>query len=210
VFVREDGGPKAMRWMLPTVARYTTVGDVLEDGEPDDPPKYLVPQWEKMLAKLEQNGHPRAEIRHLALTQHGHLHRVLQRTCYPDLDFYQLKELFTARGAFSTRLPRFLPPDGIAPTLMSDSMWLYRGRLVANNEYKALMGFPREYVFPPRDLGELRKYLSKGVCPPVAAWVLRTLVSHLARDERSTRGLLLQPGDTANFNVTRKAVWQAA
>lgn len=207
VFMREGAAPQAMRWALPKAKGFVTVADVLEDGEPDDPPRYLVPQWEKMLAKLEKNGHPRREILHLARTESGHLHRVLQRKFYPEFDFYQLKELFTARGAFSTRLPRFLPPDGVAPALMSDSMWLYKGRLVGNNEYKALMGFPRDYLFPPHDLGELKKYLSKGVCPPVAEWVLRSIINHLENVvEHHGTSARLEPGETADFNLKRKDV----
>ena len=36
------------------------------------------------------------------------------------------------------------------------------------------MGFPRDYKWGKRQK-QFRMYLSKGVCPPVAAWILKTV-----------------------------------
>jgi hypothetical protein len=76
-------------------------------------------------------------------------------------------------------------------------------------EYNALMGFPRGYTFPDRYLADQRKYLSKGVCPPVAEWVLRTIVSHL-EGKTLTKDVRLRPGEIADFNLRRKDVCRAA
>lgn len=80
--------------------------------------------------------------------------------------------------AFASKVCHILDPDGVATTLLGDVSWVARGRLVSKNEYKEFMGFPRPY-----DIGESptagKYFLSRGVVPAVAAWVLEQTVRNL-------------------------------
>lgn len=78
---------------------------------------------------------------------------------------------------FESRGIRFLDPTQPAPTLLSDSWWHCLGKNLTCDHYKLIMGFPRDYLLPTNR--SLRGLLSKGVCPPVATWILHTLQNHL-------------------------------
>lgn len=70
---------------------------------------------------------------------------------------------------------RVLDQNGFSPTLLGYSWWGVNGRNLSRAEWQRLMGFPGDYVFPSKDKRDLRFYLSRGVCPPVARWVLQTM-----------------------------------
>jgi site-specific DNA-cytosine methylase len=77
---------------------------------------------------------------------------------------------------FESNAPFLLDGAGFAPTLVLTSSWLdYTGRkprLLTIEEYCAIMGFPRDYKWG-KQIKKFRLYLSKGVCPPVAAWIMK-------------------------------------
>lgn len=85
-------------------------------------------------------------------------------------------------------------PARFSPTLMKDSLWLVNGRPPTADEYKRAMGYPSEYRLP----ADPRAYLSRGVCPPVAEWVLRTATSWVENDD-SEAPLELRAGGVADL-----------
>jgi hypothetical protein len=69
--------------------------------------------------------------------------------------------------------------------ILTDSIWYARGRQLFLEEYCAIMGFPTDYKWPKPHMA--RMFLSKGVCPPVATWVLNTLVFGRAEEVNDLR-----------------------
>jgi hypothetical protein len=90
---------------------------------------------------------------------------------------------------------------------MATSHWWYQGRPLTKPEYLALAGFPTEYqIEKPRDT---TAYLSRGVAPPVASWILGEVERNLNGDlpvqqAYTDQVAILKPDETADFRV-RKA-----
>lgn len=105
-----------------------------------------------------------------------------------------VSKAFCLRGPFFTNILRVLDPKALAPTLLGCSWWALPGRTLNMEEYKLIMGFPADYKFPPKSLRKFREYLSKGVCPPVAKWVLEQTAANLMG--RAGRGQQVEPGGT--------------
>ena len=101
-----------------------------------------------------------------------------------------------------------LDPAAFVNTLLHASWWYCQGRLLTPGEYRALMGFPRDYLMPGKAEPKFREYLSKGVCPPVAAWLLAWLLDlcvgkpHRRADHEMF--YLLEDGEIADFNVKKE------
>jgi len=70
--------------------------------------------------------------------------------------------------------PVVLDRNGFSPVLLQGSIFCDGGRTLTIEEYCAIMGFPRDYKWG-KQLRKFRMYLSKGVCPPVAAWIMKTV-----------------------------------
>ncbi len=108
------------------------------------------------------------------------------------------------KGYFMTNTIRFLDPAGLAPVILGTSCWGINGRPLAPIEYQRLMGFPDDYQFPTKEFKNHRFFLSRGVCPPVARWVLRTCQASVAGSrtaEAAEPGALvdLRPGSRMEF-----------
>ena len=111
-----------------------------------------------------------------------------------------------------------LDPEAQAPVLLAGSWWWYWDRPLALQEYLEVMDFPREYVFPTREQRPLnyypersREYLSRGVCPATAEWIL-SQVERAVTDGPVTgsKVMELEPGGTADFSPLAKrspALW---
>lgn len=92
------------------------------------------------------------------------------------------KESVVRKYGFSVYMnanPVLLDPDGFSPVLMQDGRLCVagscgNGRALSIEEHCAIMGFPHDYKWG-RQTKKFRMYLSKGVCPPVAAWILKTV-----------------------------------
>lgn len=82
-------------------------------------------------------------------------------------------------GWFSTMLPNKLALNGLAPVLMHQSFWYVNGRPMSIKEYQRVMGFPDSWQWPEKMHPEFRLYLSKGVCPPVAAWIAKQMSKNI-------------------------------
>ncbi|TXH47712.1 MAG: DNA cytosine methyltransferase [Desulfurellales bacterium] len=102
---------------------------------------------------------------------YGNLARLLTR----EKRFENLTSLEIARQlgvSQISRMPIVLEPNGVAPTLMYDSCWVYNGGLLCQEDYAAIMGFPREYKLRSGPSGGCLEYVSRGVVPAAAAWLL--------------------------------------
>lgn len=118
-------------------------------------------------------------------------------------------------GGFSSGVVVFVDPNGLCPVLMGGSHWYMNGRNMSENAFKALMGFPPEYVFPERPRNyrsQMRIYLSKGVMPPIAQWILEQAGTHLGMIA-TNRGngtpryeLECEPNHIADFRI-HKSSW---
>ena len=80
---------------------------------------------------------------------------------------------------FLCRVLRLMDPQGLAGAVLGGTWWAWadeRGvRSFYAEEYKAVMGFPTGYDLTPVRPRLWRTFLSRGVCPPVARWVLQGL-----------------------------------
>jgi site-specific DNA-cytosine methylase len=88
-------------------------------------------------------------------------------------NFKGARDKFNIRG-FTTSHVRFVTPDIFASVVLYDQVLAIGNRLLTVEEYCEVMGFPRDYRWGRR-LKDFRMYLSKGVCPPVASWILKTM-----------------------------------
>ncbi len=109
-------------------------------------------------------------------------------------------------GTYLSGALHVLDPQGFAPTLMGYAWWYYGNRQLGYSDLKEIMGFPRDYRYHnPRLTAQL---LSKGVCPPVARWVLRML-QHNITGEPLREGepwqyhAVIKPGEVADLQLSR-------
>jgi site-specific DNA-cytosine methylase len=68
--------------------------------------------------------------------------------------------------------PVLLDRDGFTPVVLQGGVLCDGDRVLTVEEHCAVMGFPRDYKWG-RQLRKFRMYLSKGVCPPVATWIMK-------------------------------------
>lgn len=120
-------------------------------------------------------------------------------------------------GGFASGTMAFLDPNGFTPVLMGSSFWYYEGRCLSETGFKRVMGFPVDYIFPesPRNLRrDMRTGLSKGVMPPIAAWITEEIGHHLGMRNRARRAdvdsyeLTCEPNKIADFRIKKDAWWE--
>lgn len=127
-----------------------------------------------------------------------------------------------APGGFRSKHVRLLDPEGFAPTVLLDSAWVWpaeqpddetsvRWRRPFVKEYLRIMGFPDDYKMPQSYWkSKYKMYLSKGVCPPVAAWVLNQskwwFKSVTPTIDWSSAHAYMEPGQTLDLRVDKKEV----
>ena len=121
-------------------------------------------------------------------------------------------------GGFASGTMVYLDPNGLAPVLMGGSHWYVNGRNLSENGFKRIMGFPHDYVFPesPRNFRtQMRMYLSKGVMPPIAEWILEQVTRHLGFSGQTRLSerfgpqaytLEVEPNHIADFRI-KKIDW---
>jgi site-specific DNA-cytosine methylase len=121
-------------------------------------------------------------------------------------------------GGFGSGGMNYLNPNGCANTVMGGSLWMLNGRCVSEDAFKVVMGFPAEYVFPetPKNYRKnMRTYLSKGVMPPIAHWILEQTAVHLGmadglnllHQNNPAYTLVCEPDNIADFRI-RKEDWE--
>lgn len=113
---------------------------------------------------------------------------------------------------FLCRVARLVDPDDLLGTVLGDAWWVWAGqdtgdgssRSFYEEEYKLAMGFPAGYDFRAVRPRLLRTFLSRGVCPPVARWVLQGL--QLTAEARRSVPVACRAGETLDVRPTRAAV----
>lgn len=113
---------------------------------------------------------------------------------------------------FLCRVARLVDPGDLLGTVLGDAWWVWAGkdtpdgssRSFYEEEYKLVMGFPVSYDFSAVRPRLLRTYLSRGVCPPVARWVLQAL--QVSVTGARCPGETLHAGQTADLRPSRAEV----
>lgn len=130
-------------------------------------------------------------------------------------NYEEVRKRWNLGGRFGVKMPRVLNPEEFGTTILHDSSFFVMGRQLFLEEYCALMGFPADYKWPGKTLRDFRLYLSKGVCPPVAKWILEMMVLNVSKtiklsdlDSVSNMVRVVKPGEIADFTVTKKQVKQ--
>lgn len=203
VFFRKGSYPGSTAWMLPS-GRVRTVDQVISSVEDHGPPpRYAQKLWREAVESLtEALGISEDAVAKLLDARTGSILNTACRELFPGKSTREVKAIIYTPGAFSVWFPRILRGDGVATVLLGSSCWRYDGRLLGENDYKAMMGFPTSYEFPGKTREKMCTYLSKGVCPPVAKWVLEQVRFNLGEgsvDGPTHPPVLLQPGQTADF-----------
>jgi site-specific DNA-cytosine methylase len=86
-----------------------------------------------------------------------------------------VKSMTGTLGLYRAGLPRKLDPTLWAPVVLGFSLWYVHDRPLNRIEYQRIMGFPDDYRWNSKMEKDFLTYLSKGVCPPVAEWVIKQL-----------------------------------
>lgn len=118
-------------------------------------------------------------------------------------NFAEVRKAWNLGGLYSAMMPRILDPNLWAPTVLGGSAWFVNGRPLFLEEYMGIMGFPTDYKWP-QSFSDPRLYLSKGVCPPIAGWILQQL-------ERNQEGALdfthtAEPGEVIDLQPKKAHV----
>lgn len=215
LFVRKDAAP-AKFWLHHSPV-YRTVGEVLEGVTPADTIPGVERDYQKWKERLAAKGISLANV--LAQEGSGSIPWLAAKflgwtdgqTCKSKVEYRFVEEYGFSK--FSSAWSLRLNPGGFTPTLMATSNWWLGDRTLTRPEYCAIGGFPTDYRFDkPR---ETQAYISRGVAPPVARWVLRQVLTHLdsSFDPSEVQAVTdkyieLAPGDTADFRVFRKELKQ--
>ncbi len=88
-------------------------------------------------------------------------------------NFENVREKYGITG-FETKHVRWIDTKQFASVMLPDVTLAHGKRILNVEEYCAIMGFPRDYKWGAQ-ARKFRVYLSKGVCPPVAAWIMKTV-----------------------------------
>jgi hypothetical protein len=86
-------------------------------------------------------------------------------------NFMGARQKFGIRSLVTNNV-RLISEDEMSPVIMHATTLALGKRLLNVEEYCAIMGFPRDYKWG-KQIRKFRMYLSKGVCPPVAAWIMK-------------------------------------
>jgi site-specific DNA-cytosine methylase len=112
-------------------------------------------------------------------------------------------KLYVDKWQFMSNTPRLLDPSGLASTLTNTTWWLCQGRPLTALEYQRIMGFPDTYnMVGPGGMSQHPGYLSRGVCPPVARWVLQGLQATVEKHGWKN-GHTCQAGETLDLRPSR-------
>lgn len=182
VFVRKDLANPQFTWRLSP--KVVNVRSVLDPIVQHSTVHHLDRAVTKFVTRLvQEHGFDDAEVRSVGLAHQATARRrsfsyLITERFFPGQDYKIICRKFIS--PFSSGQPSILAEGGYTPVLLGSSLWIYRGQPVSEEGYKAVMGFPTDYVFPEgAHRNHLRTYLSKGVCPPVARWIHDNLWQHV-------------------------------
>jgi site-specific DNA-cytosine methylase len=212
VFAKRGEVPEVLPILLKP--DFTVLSQVLPIEPTDQPDPRM--QWEvqEQFAHLFRKG---VTVRQLAnilwSDKYGMLIALLRKELgLKEASFWVMRE-YTLK-AFMTNTLRVLPWHGLSTVLLNESLWWWNGRLLTPNDFKLIMGFPVDYQFPDKHLRQMRGYLSRGVCPPVAKWLLEQILFWIAGGEHpryaqeapDTLYVDLRPGEIADVRPSKKEI----
>lgn len=208
VFVRKDGSrdTSIMRWTLKP--RWQVVRDVTEGYEDGE----SFPVLDSQLEKFKERIRPVCSDEDMAYffepqdpphPTTGVLPIFLRRLFPNATDSYEICKKYIS--TYSSGMMVYLDPNGLAGVLMGGTWWYMDGRNVAVDAYKRIMGFPADYKYPERYKNQVRVYLSKGVIPQVAGWVLRNIEDHFENFmDFKPYTIDIYPSEIADFRIDKK------
>ncbi len=218
IFVRKNLGLPEKMWFHHQPV-FRTVGECLEGVTPGESIRGAQTYYDKNLKRFAEKGLDLRKIlgqdglysnvaylaaRYLNLVDAG-----MSRTA-AELKF---RALYGIPTGFHVSWLCTLNPGGFTGTVMSDSHWCLGDRLLTKPEYCAIAGFPPDYKFDKPN--EARAYLSRGVAPPVARWILQQVVTHLEQKfdpslvtAITDKYLEASPGETVDFRVSKAELKQ--
>lgn len=183
VMIKKGTAPEKMTWVLDP--KWTTVGQATEgwlEGPSCGNTDRLLERLKTRL--LEEAGCTDDDMSYFFDPQdppHGTcmFNDVFWPRMFPDHDRWEVQRKYI--GLFASGTLCFLNPNGLAPVLLGGAWWYMHGRNLSENAYKRIMGFPGDYFFPeyPKNFrSNMRWYMSKGVIPQVAEWILEQVANH--------------------------------
>jgi site-specific DNA-cytosine methylase len=210
VFLREKGKfPR--RVPIGHTPRFRAVGQVLDLdnlAEPSEKDAWLL---EDQVKKFKKNGITKRQIEAIFSGEqgYGHLQSIVKKYLGLRGNLQEIVRQYCVAGPFLSNTMSLLNPAGFTPVLLSTALWCVPGgRMIGTDDYKAIAGFPRDYLFEGKAANKFREYLSKGVAPPVAAWLLAWLldlcVGKLHDPKDYDAFFVLEDGDVADFNVKKE------
>lgn len=207
VFVKKGVAPENVKFAL--TPKWTRIRDVVE-GHTDGPTyRQLERQLERVTERLrpELDDAEWEQVFGAEPSYYGPIIKSIHRIKFSHEDYEDVQ--WRLHGFYGSGQFYVLNPDGYTPVLLGASMWMLNGKLLSIDAHKRIMGFPADYVFPVgrRDFQEQsRMYLSKGVIPYVAEWVLNQLAAHLeGRPNEGQYEIECAPDYIADFRVKKKA-----
>jgi FkbM family methyltransferase len=191
VYIKKGAAPDVMPWYL--MPRWSTVAQVIHNYDHGPSPLGLDVELEKLRAKFTNDaGCTPEELDIIFQNSTDGLESVdgpLARLKFPTEERWEVCKRHVTKYASSAMV--ILDPNSHCPVLLGSSWWFMNGRNLSESAYKRLMGFPPDYVFPEGDTrktnyrADMRTYLSKGVMPPVAQFILENSLNHLGASKPS-------------------------
>lgn len=209
VFLRADADfPR--RIPIGHTPRFYSVGQMMNETVDLEPDLKIVRELEGQLKIFTRLGLTDRQVTAIldGSYGYGHLQNIIKRYLGLPDDLAAIAKKYCYKGSFMSYTLNILDPVGFVGTLLYDSFWYCQDRLLTPGEYRALMGFPRDYLMPGKAESKFREYLSRGVCPPVAAWLLAWLldlcVGKFHRRADHEMFYALADGEVADFNMKKK------
>jgi site-specific DNA-cytosine methylase len=175
--------------------KYKTLGDLVkQDGAPVSIPPSLTPIVEHGLRSIDNSVD---ELR-------GAFFNVLEKNSVYKVGNKKewVKSVSgTARTCFGTDFPIYYGPEDFSGVILHASLFYTHGKPLTDKDMCRIMGFPPNYKWGKR-AKQYRMYLSKGICPPVGAWVLQQLRANLEGPVPTQ--YTLKPGEILDLCPKRK------
>ncbi len=108
---------------------------------------------------------------------------------------------------WDVRCLKILDPRKPAPVILGSSLWMCHGKLLPLSDYLRIMGYPYWYAYPAKVTKRAEttlQFVSRGVCPPIAAWLLRNFVTLIDDGSR-----VVSHGDVIDWDVEAARIREA-
>ncbi len=224
VYIRKGAAPDVMGWTL--MPRWSTVRETVDSYMEGPAPAGLDAELAKLRQRfIDEAGCTAEDLEFIFEHNPDELTSVddlLWRRKFPTEVRWEVCKRYVTKYASSAMV--MLAPRGLCPVLLGSSWWFMDGCNMTERGYKRLMGFPSEYIFPEGTTrkdnyrADMRTYLSKGVMPPVASFILENALSHIGALKSSLQRhvgfdgaykLDIAPNFIADFRIRKKTWGQA-